>query len=62
MYAYIYPSTCLNLSRSKEWIASMSMGAFLSVAKGSAEDPWLFEAQYRGGPPDQPPLALIGKG
>ena len=40
----------------------MSMGAFLSVAKGSAEDPWLFEAQYHGGPLDQPPLVLIGKG
>ena len=59
---YTCPNCCLNLNRSKEWIESKSMGAFLSVAKGSAEEPWLFEAHYHGGPSDQPPLVLIGKG
>ena len=66
MYVYcVYIYLCCtytNPCRSKEWITSMSMGAFMSVAKGSVEEPWLFEAQYRGGPSDQPPIVLIGKG
>ena len=39
------------------------MGAFLSVAKGSVEVPWLLEVRYRwqeGG--EDAPLVLVGKG
>ena len=38
------------------------MGAFLSVAKGSEEPPWLLEVRYNGGDPGSSPLALVGKG
>ena len=38
------------------------MGAFLSVAKGSDEDPWFLEIKYNGGTEGQKPLALVGKG
>ncbi len=38
------------------------MGAFLSVAKGSDEDPWFLEIKYNGGTDGQKPLALVGKG
>ena len=38
------------------------MGAFLSIAKGSDEAPWLMEIRYSGGDPEQKPLVLVGKG
>lgn len=38
------------------------MGAFLSVAKGSVQTPWLLEVKYNGGRSDSNPLALVGKG
>jgi len=37
-------------------------GALLAVARGSAREPRLVILVHRGGPPDQPPLALVGKG
>ena len=39
------------------------MGAFLSVAKGSCELPYLLEMKYFGASNrDQAPLVLVGKG
>lgn len=38
------------------------MGAFLSIAKGSDETPWLMEVRYSGGHPGEKPLVLVGKG
>jgi leucyl aminopeptidase len=38
------------------------MGALLAVAAGSEEEPRLIVLEYRGGPGDQAPLALVGKG
>jgi len=38
------------------------MGAFLAVAQATPEEPRLVALEYRGGPADQQPIALIGKG
>ena len=42
------------------------MGAFLSVAKGSQEEPWLLEVHYnsptREGKEGERPTVLVGKG
>ncbi len=38
------------------------MGAFISVAKGSEEEPWFLEIKYNGGDEGNKPLALVGKG
>jgi leucyl aminopeptidase len=38
------------------------MGSFLCVAQGTPEDPKLVVLEYRGGPADQAPVALVGKG
>ena len=38
------------------------MGAFLAVTQGSDEEPWFLEVKYNGGPSEQKPLALVGKG
>ena len=38
----------------------MRMGAFLSVAKGSAERPLFLEIDYKAS--DKDPIALVGKG
>ena len=41
----------------------MKMGAFLSVAKGSCELPYLLEMKYFGASSkDQAPLVFVGKG
>ena len=32
--------------RPRSWIESQKMGAFMSVAKGSSEEPWLLELHY----------------
>lgn len=37
-------------------------GALLAVAQGSARSPRLIALEYRGGAPDEKPLALVGKG
>ncbi len=39
-----------------------SMGALLSVSRGSDEEPRLVILQHRGGDPDASPLVLVGKG
>jgi leucyl aminopeptidase len=37
-------------------------GSLLAVARGSSREPRLVILRYSGGPYDQPPLALVGKG
>ncbi len=37
-------------------------GSLLAVARGSAQPPRLVMLRYHGGPDNQPPLALVGKG
>ena len=49
--------------REKPWIEEMKMGAFLSVAKGSCELPYLLEMKYFGAVnKHELPLLLVGKG
>lgn len=56
MHMYFY-------SRSESWIATQQMGAFLSVAKGSAEPPIFLEIHYLGGAnTNDSPLVFVGKG
>lgn len=43
-------------------IEKLKMGAFLSVAKASAEDPFFIELHYRGGKATDKPTILVGKG
>ncbi|HEY7236678.1 MAG TPA: leucyl aminopeptidase [Gemmatimonadaceae bacterium] len=38
------------------------MGSFLCVAQGTSQDPKLIVLEYRGGPADQAPVGLVGKG
>ncbi|MBL0939650.1 MAG: leucyl aminopeptidase [Gemmatimonadaceae bacterium] len=38
------------------------MGSFLCVAQGTSQEPRLVALEYRGGPADQQPVVLIGKG
>jgi len=40
----------------------LGMGSLLSVARGSAEPPKLIVLEYRGGPKNQKPVVLVGKG
>lgn len=49
-------------AREKAWAAEMGMGAFLSVAAGSHQPPMFLEMAYNGGPKDQPPVVMVGKG
>lgn len=53
-------------AREEEWIKDQGMKSFLSVAQGSrdSQPPRFLEIHYRGNKknPDQPPLALVGKG
>lgn len=49
------------LVRSYDWAKQRSMNAFLSVSRGSVEPPVFLELAYRGGPPEEPPLALVGQ-
>jgi len=48
--------------RDRDWAKSKGMGCFLGVSQGSAEPPRFLELHYRGGPPDEAPLVLVGKG
>ncbi|NXS55284.1 AMPL aminopeptidase, partial [Brachypteracias leptosomus] len=49
--------------RPESWIATQQMGAFLSVAKGSAEHPIFLEIHYLGGAnTSDSPLVFVGKG
>ncbi len=40
----------------------LGMGALLAVAKGSANEPRLIVLSWKGGPSEQAPIALVGKG
>lgn len=46
----------------KAQIEKLKMGAFLSVAKASAEAPFFIELHYRGGKASDQPTVLVGKG
>jgi cytosol aminopeptidase len=48
--------------RDRSWMEKQQMGALLSVAQGSASDPFLAELHYDGGNNEEPPLILVGKG
>lgn len=53
----------MRIFREESWIKEMKMGAFLSVAKGSCEKPYLLEMKYFGSSnEDERPLVLVGKG
>jgi leucyl aminopeptidase len=43
-------------------MASAQMGSFLCVAQGTSQEPRLVALEHRGGPADQQPIVLIGKG
>ncbi len=43
-------------------LAKKGMNALLAVGKGSAAPPRMVVAEYRGGKPGEPPVALVGKG
>ena len=47
--------------RDKNWIESEKMGAFLSVAQGSAQPPVFVEIDYQQAD-NKEPIALVGKG
>ncbi|KAK7479338.1 hypothetical protein BaRGS_00029416 [Batillaria attramentaria] len=48
--------------RDQKWAETEKFGAFLAVAKGSSEPPFILEISYTGAEPSQPPIALVGKG
>ncbi|KAL3276250.1 hypothetical protein HHI36_020966 [Cryptolaemus montrouzieri] len=50
------------LVHDKHWIENARMNAFLTVARGSCEPPVFLEISYCGGPTDQKPILLVGKG
>lgn len=50
------------LIRNKKWIKEQNMGAFLSVAKGSTEEPKFLEIYYRGKKDTMGDIGFIGKG
>lgn len=52
------------LVRDKQWIEQQRMGSFLSVSKGSDQDPFLLEIEYTGNTSVKASssVALVGKG
>ena len=46
----------------REHVEKLGMGAFLAVARGSAQPPKFIIMEYGGGPRDEPPVVLVGKG
>ena len=44
----------------KAWAEKKKMGSFLSVARGSNEEPKFLEIHYKGS--SDPPIAFVGKG
>ena len=46
----------------ESWLLEQGMGAFLSVARGSSEPPFLLELRWNGGNGDSAPVILVGKG
>lgn len=43
-------------------MAELGMNAYLAVGRGSEHEPVLSLLEYRGGPEDQAPIVLVGKG
>jgi leucyl aminopeptidase len=52
--------TCRIMER--DAMRQAGMGALLGVAQGSERAPCLITLEYHGGPPDEAPVALVGKG
>ncbi|XP_067001041.1 cytosol aminopeptidase-like [Anabrus simplex] len=48
--------------RNRDWIESKRMHALLAVARGSCEPPVFLELGYCGGPQEEKPIVLVGKG
>jgi leucyl aminopeptidase len=46
----------------REAMQALGMGALLAVASGSANAPKLIVLRWNGGKPEEPPIALVGKG
>ncbi|XP_034943968.1 cytosol aminopeptidase-like isoform X2 [Chelonus insularis] len=46
----------------KAWAEEKKMGSFLSVSRGSVEEPKFVEIHYQGGNPQDAPIAFVGKG
>ncbi|KAL0132752.1 hypothetical protein PUN28_000469 [Cardiocondyla obscurior] len=47
----------------KVWVQQQKMGSFLSVARGSNEEPRFLEINYKGAEnPNDPPVTFVGKG
>lgn len=44
----------------KAWAEKKGMGSFLSVSRGSCEEPKFLEISYKGG--SDPPIVFVGKG
>ena len=51
-------STILNLKQ----IQQLKMGSFLSVAKGSREEPKFIIMEHKKGKKSEKPIVLVGKG
>lgn len=47
--------------RDRDWLETKRMNAFLTMAKGSCEEPLLLDIGYCGAPPTDKPIVLIGK-
>ncbi len=54
-------ATSVRVLKQKD-IEKLKMGAFLSVARGSREEPRLIVVEYKGGKKDDRPHVLVGKG
>ncbi len=46
----------------RQELERLGMRALLGVAQGSANEPYVAVMRWQGGPADEPPVALIGKG
>lgn len=46
----------------RDWIEMKKLQAILAVARGSCEPPVFLEISYCGGPPEEKPILLAGKG
>ena len=57
----LFDSITVKILNEKE-MHKLGMGAILGVAQGSAEEAKLICMEYKGGPKNQAPVALVGKG
>ncbi|BES99158.1 manganese ion Hypothetical protein [Nesidiocoris tenuis] len=48
--------------RDRDWLEMKKFNAFLTIAKGSCEEPALLEISYCGGEAEEKPIVFIGKG